>query len=302
MSHKQFIITSFALLITFLPPFITAKNLPIVLVHGLFSNKYAMVPAEKHIKKYLPGTYVKSVRLGEGTLTSFFNMHDQVEWLRQEIQSDPQLSNGCIIVAHSQGGLVARYFIQKYNNPHVYVYIAWGTPQAGIFGTPDKIDTYIPWLKILEKGSYRFAYSYIIQRLLSFAGYWKDPINYDKYLQGCNFLPFANNEIDHADSALFKENICNLDCMVLVQSTEDEVIVPAVSCHFGFHPQGFPGEIEDLYSSEWYQSDKLGLKTLADSGRLHLKFAHCPHTELESDTYNFVENTLPYLIFEAPGT
>lgn len=301
MSRKQIITTFFALFITFLPPFITAKNLPIVLVHGLFSNKHAMVPAVKHIKKYLPGVYVKNIRLGEGRIATLFNMHDQVEWLRQEMEADPQLQNGCIIIAHSQGGLVARYFIEKYNNPRVYVYIAWGTPEAGIFGAPDKIDTYIPWLKILEKCSYRFAYSYLMQRLLSFAGYWKNPLHYEKYLQGCTFLPFVNNEIEHADSALFKENICKLSCMVLVKSTKDEVVVPASSCHFGFHPIGFPNEIENLFDSPWYQNDALGLKTLAESDRLHLKLAHCAHSALQEDEYNFIENTLPYLIFESPA-
>ena len=297
MLHRQFVITLLAISLSTLSLFITAKNLPIVLVHGLFSNAAAMAPAAQHIEKYLPGTYVKNIHLGEGRITSLFNMHDQVQWLKEEMEADEQLQGGCIIIAHSQGGLVARYFIEKYNNPRVYVYIAWGTPQAGIFGAPDKIDTYIPWLKILEKCSYRFAYSYLMQRILSFAGYWKDPLNYDKYLQGCNFLPFVNNEIEHADAALFKNNLCSLACMVLVQSTQDEVVVPASSCHFGFHPIGFPQETEDLFDSEWYQSDVLGLKTLAESGRLHLKFAHCAHSALESNRYNFVENTLPYLSY-----
>lgn len=279
---------------------IIAKNLPIVLIHGILSDEYAMVPAKEHIQEYLPDVYVKNIRLGEGRITSLFNMHDQVEWLKQEMEADEQLQDGCIIIAHSQGGLVARYFIEKYNNPRVYIYIAWGTPQAGIFGAPDKIDTYIPWLKILQQISYKFAYSPLMQRLISFAGYWKHPLHYEKYLQGCTFLPFVNNEIDHADAALFKANICNLACMVLVQSTQDEVVVPVSSCHFGFHPIGFPQEIENLFDSQWYNDDALGLKTLAESGRLHLKLAHCPHSELQSDEYNFVENTLPYLTYEAP--
>lgn len=297
MSHKQIILSLFILCINTLPSIVITKNLPIVLVHGILSDAEAMIPAEKHINEFLPGTYVKNIHLGEGRITSLFNMFDQVEWLKEAMEADEQLQDGCIIIAHSQGGLVARYFIEKYNNPHVYVYIAWGAPENGIFGAPDKIDTYIPWLKILEKCSYRFAYSSFVQRLLSFAGYWKDPLNYEAYLQGCNFLPFINNEIDHADSALFKENICNLATMVLVQSTQEEVVVPAASCHFGFYPIGSTQGIENLFNSQWYQSDLLGLKTLAESGRLHLKFAHCAHTELESNRYNFVENTLPYLSY-----
>ena len=280
--------------------FIYTKNLPIVLVHGLLADEYSMIPAEKHIHEFMPDVYVKSVDLGEGRLTSLCNMYNQVEWLKNELESDPNLAQGCIIIAHSQGGLVARYFIEKYNNPRVYVYISWGTPEVGIFGAPDKLDYRFGWLNYIKNHAHKFAYSYAMQRLISFAGYWKDSFFYDKYLSGSTFLPYLNNEIDHADAALFKENICNLCTMVVVQSTREEVVVPAASCHFCFYQIGLDTAIEHLSNTDWYKQDNLGIKTLAESGRLHFKFAHCTHADFQKDRYNFIENTLPYLYFEAP--
>ena len=279
-----------------LPQHTFTKNLPIVLVHGIFSDKHAMIPVEKHIQQHIPNVYVKNIQLGLGKLTSFFNMYDQTRWLKEELESDENLQDGCIMIAHSQGGLVARHFIEQYNNPRVYVYISWGSPQAGIFGSPGGWDNEPGWLRYIEDFSYSVIYSYLMQRLVSFAGYWKDPLHYDEYLQKSTFLPYLNNEIEHANSELFKRNMCSLESMVIVQSTQEDVVDPAVSSHFGFYHIGSSEKICSLFDSEWYQEDKLGLKTLADSGRLHLEFAECSHTNFQADEYNFIANTLPYLI------
>jgi palmitoyl-protein thioesterase len=254
-----------------------------------------MLPAQKHIEQYMPDVYIKNINLGEGKLTSLFNMYDQVNDLKEILQADENLQDGCIFIAHSQGGLAARYFIQKYNNPHVYIYIAWGTPECGIYGAPYNLDERFEWLNTIEYYSYTFAYSSLMQHFVSFAGYWKDPLHYQEYLTGNIFLPYLNNEIPHQDSDLFKENISNLATMVLVQSTEDEIVVPRISSHFGFYDIGSLNETTSLENSPLYQQDLLGLRTLAESGRLHLLFAHCAHTELQSDEYNFINNTLPYL-------
>ncbi len=282
------------------PVFAIAQNLPVVLVHGIFSDKYSMIPTEQYLKKYMPDVYVKNITIGKGKTTSFCNMYDQVEWLKQDLQADEQLKDGCIIIAHSQGGLVSRYFIERYNNPRVYIYIAWGSPQQGVFGTPGTLDSRFLWLNIMEDYAYKILYASRIQQWISFASYWRDPLHYERYLKKCCFLPYLNNELDHAYADLFKENICSLHNMVLVESTAEEIIEPAESCHFGFYKIGSDSEIEHLFDSALYQEDKLGLKTLAKSGRLHLKFAHCTHTDFQEDEQNFVENTLPFLKMETP--
>lgn len=299
MLYKRINSNFFLLLITLINCTNTiTKNLPIVLVHGIVADQYTMLPTKKLIKKYLPDVYVKSVKLGEGKITSLCNMHNQVQWLKEELQADEHLKDGCIIIAHSQGGLVARYFIEKYNNPRVYIYISWATPESGIFGSPGNVDNRFTWLKLMESHSYLFAYSYLMQKFISFAGYWKDPLHYETYTEKCSFLPYLNNEINHPEAELFKQNICSLKNMILVQSTREDIVDPAESSHFCFYPQGSINYIQSLFDSEWYQSDALGLKTLTESGRLHLKFAHCSHSDFQKDKENFVENTLPYLRYE----
>lgn len=273
----------------------TVKDVPIVLVHGILSDAYGMKPTEEYIQKYFPGRYVKSVNIGSGILTSFCNMYDQVNYLTAEIQDDPHLANGFIIIAHSQGGLVSRYFIQRYNTPHCIRYISWGSPQCGVCGTPSKIDDHLTWLNYLEQYVYKFLYSKIFQQQVSLAGYWHDTLHHDAYLKKCQFLPYLNNEIDHTYQQQFKENICSLEYMVLVNSTQEDIIEPVASCHFGYYKKGSLSDVEDFLHSDQYTKDLIGLKTLYDQDRLILKMAHCTHAQYQEDEANFVQNTLPYL-------
>ena len=83
--------------------------------------------------------------------------------------------------------------------------------------------------------------------------------------------------------------------MVLVKSLADDIIEPIESCHFGFYKIGSLTEIEHLQESRLYKEDWLGLRTLDETNRLHLKLAYCTHTDFQEDEQNFVENTLPFL-------
>lgn len=290
---RSFFLLTLAVLV--LPPALISKDLPIVLVHGILADEHDMAPTVAYINKYFPTTYVKSLVIGLGEYSSWWNMYDQGEWLAHEIQRDPKLHDGFIMIAHSQGGLLGRYYIERYNNPAVHTYISWGSPQQGVFGTPGDLDNRFTWINLIEMYTYKLLYSSMFQKYVSFAGYWHDPLHLAEYTSKCSFLPYLNNEVDHDLAALYKKNICSLNCMVLVKSINDDIIEPLESCHFGFYKDGDPYQIVPLEESKLFTEDRLGLKTLADSGRLFLKMATCTHTNFQEDEANFVENTLPFL-------
>lgn len=270
------------------------KQLPIVLIHGIIAEAHDMSSTVKYIKKYLPDAQVKNINLG-GIGASWKNMFDQGVWFAKKIQKDPDLKDGFILIGHSQGGLVARYYLEHYNNPPVHTYVSWGTPQFGLFGLPGDFDARFAWLDALESKVHTILYSYVIQRTISFAGFWRDTLHFDEYLSDCRFLPLLNNEKDHPFKGFYKDNICSLHNMVLVQSRIEDIIEPAESCHFGFYKIGSKEDIESLFDSTWYKHDELGLKTLYKKGKLHLLFANCAHTDFPEDEENFVENTLPFI-------
>ena len=271
--------------------------IPIVLVEGGIATEYDMEPTIQFIRKHLgDDIYIKKIQPLSGMISSVGNLYNQAEHLRNAIETDPFLRNGFNMITHSQGGLVARYYIERYNNPHVLTYIAYGTPQQGVFGTPGTLDDHFKWLDALEENAHNIMYSWSFQKFVSFAGYWHDTIHYEKYLKKSCFLPYLNNEFDHEYASLFKYNICKLRNMVLIMSVHEQVVEPSISCHFGFYKKGSKSQIEEMVDTEIYQQDTLGLKSLHQIGRLHLRFANCPHALFQEDEKNFVENALPFLM------
>ena len=62
--------------------------------------------------------YVKVLEVGDGVKDSiFYNFDDYVDEVASEIMSDPELKDGFTFIGHSQGGVVARSYIERYNNP-----------------------------------------------------------------------------------------------------------------------------------------------------------------------------------------
>lgn len=268
----------------------------IILIPGFYSSAVDMKITARTIKRYIPDAYVKIIDFGIGQWISFFTIFDQAEWLKIELNNDPNIGNDCIMIGHSQGGLVARYYVQRYNVPRVTTLITWGTPHQGIFGSPGDLDSRFFWLNILELYAYKFFYLYPIQKYICIAGYWKDPLHYDAYINQCLFLPHANNEIEHIYNEMYKENIESLDAFILVNSIAEETITPSVSCHFGFYHVGSIQHLKAFRQSEQYAYNLLGLKTLYHQKKLIFKLASCTHMDYLTDEENFIENTLPYLL------
>ncbi len=269
---------------------------PIVLVHGILADEHDMQPTIDYIHKYLPGTYIHNIKIGNGGLASAQNIFHQGQMIIQEISADPELSDGFNMICHSQGGLIGRYYIEKCNHPRVYNYISWGSPQMGVCGTPGTYDDRFTFLNYLEQLVWYAMYTTFFQNYTSIAGYWRDTIHYSQYLSYCSFLPILNNEKQHVLFEQFRENICSLENMILVQSPSDDIIEPLESCHFGYYKIGSLTEKETVYESEWFKQDALGLRTLHESNRLHLLYSICTHTDYQENEANFVVNTLPFLI------
>ena len=279
-------------LIAQIPALPQPMPIPIVL-HGTSTKASEMDPTIQLIRKHVgEQVYIKNIT----PVGPVANLYDQAEHIRKEVETDEQLREGFNVICFDQGGLAVRYYIERYNNPPVMNYISYGTPHQGVFGTPGTLDDHFKWLDNLEEKAYQVLYSWSFQKYIAFASYWHDTVHYDKYLKKASFLPYLNNEIDHEYASLFKYNICKLTNMVLVMSRYEQQIEPAISCHFGFYKKGSKTEIEEICATNLYQQDSIGLKTLHESGRLHTRFALCPHENFPEDEKNFMENALPFLL------
>jgi palmitoyl-protein thioesterase len=277
-----------------------AEPLPVVLVHGIMAESSDMSTLKGYIEEALPGTYVHALSVGNGKHSSLHSMEWQGDTLALEIMKDPKLANGFHMIAHSQGTLVARYYIENYNNPQVKTFISLAGPARGVFGTPGTYDNTFRILNHWENLARYLLYWSFIQHHVGFAGYWNDSAHHDKYLKKCLFLPILNNEVDHPLASFYKNNICKLENFVLVASAADVVIEPLESCHFGFYKNGSKELVESVYEWDIYKEDKLGLKALDDSGRLHLLWDSSSHCDMPESKECFERIILPFLKGKQP--
>ena len=272
----------------YLPP----PPTPIVLLHGITSDTKELAPVAEWLKSKLPNP-VYNIEIGNGKRNSLFKTMDwQLNELCMAIYNIPALEKGFHFIGMSQGGLLARGYVQRCNRFPVKNLITWVSPQAGVYGIND---VFFDWSKV---------YSPFYQSLYSFAGYWKDPYQYDAYLANSTFLPYLNNESpeleDYAshgfDFLQNRERIMSLENFVMVWSAVDDVISPPQSGRFEFYDimcgtretpgcqerfSGSSGEqlpVVDFFNSSQYMDNLLGLRTLHETGRLHMLETSCTHS------------------------
>jgi pimeloyl-ACP methyl ester carboxylesterase len=112
------------------------------------------------------------------------DMNKQVHNFATVVRNDSRLTQGFHLIGYSQGGLIARAYIERYTHltgfPRVVNFISWCGPHQGVYGVP-VLNYYCPDNDLLC----RFLASafdamlkdrllaFELQRHLSFAGFWK---------------------------------------------------------------------------------------------------------------------------------
>lgn len=91
--------------------------------------------------KQSTGREVKALCIGSDPVTDLKasiigDANAFVEDIALQFAADPLLADGFDIVAASQGGLLARAYVQRFNSPKVGKLITFGTPHYGIDGIP----------------------------------------------------------------------------------------------------------------------------------------------------------------------
>jgi len=246
-----------------------------------------MLGAEGWIRSDFPGIYTTSVEIGTYLDSMIVPINTQVEKFARVVQADPNLKDGFNLIGYSQGGLIARAYIERYNNPPVHNFISWVAPHGGVFGVPQVNqlcpDVDCPWLNYLFDelldGNWTSDW---LQKYFSFSTYWKDPFAYDDYLKFSTFLPDINNERP-LKNATYKKNILSLNKMLLIYSEVDEVVVPNSSPWFQSYVLGQDVDVVPFRKTDQYLQDWLGLQTLDKEDRLIMESVPCTHHHIADD-------------------
>jgi palmitoyl-protein thioesterase len=230
-----------------------SASTPVALLHGVASDAETVQDLADWIHETF-NVNVLNLELGNGKKTSLnVHMNEQLDMLCDLIYSKPELKNGFDFIGMSQGGLLARGYVERCNKFPVRNLITLATPHGG---------TYV-------KNTPMFLVP------TSTKGYWRDPNDLGKYLKDCDYLPGLNNEKETSISKLQRENLISLENLVLIWSTHDGVVNPHQSGAFSFYDKYF--KVIPIYDTKVYTS--LGINTLEEEGRFHIYNTNCTHQD-----------------------
>lgn len=235
-------------------------TLPIVVLHGIASNTENMETFADWLQcKFDRKVY--NVEIGNGQKTSLFMPLDkQLDILCDTIYAEEELVGGFDFIGMSQGGLLARGYVERCNKYPVRILINMVSPNGGVV-IPTNIDMYATFY----------------QQHLSVSGYWRDPADLENYLRNCSYLPVLNNERQTVFSEKYKANLLGLKNYVLIWSPNDEVLKPPASGKFSVFDINY--NIIPLEETTLYKQDLIGLRTLAEQEQLSIYETNCSHVE-----------------------
>lgn len=231
-------------------------------------------------QKY-PGTYSVCLTVADGISSITQNLDKQLDEFVTAVRSDPKLANGFNAVGLSQGNLLIRAYIERYNSPKVNTYVSMCGPHGGVAKCPGIYELFCGLWKHNVYG-----------HSLAFSDYWKDPTDKATYLKENRFLADINNEKENKN-ATYKANMMSLTNYVMVEAMQDTMVEPHVSEQHAYYKWGQMTETEQLQETDGYKEDWLGLKSLDQANKLKHVTYQGNHLRWSQD---FWENTiLPYL-------
>lgn len=279
---------------------VIGEPVPVVLWHGMGDsccNPMSMGAIKTYIEKNLPGIYVRSLMIGanviEDTENGFLmNVNDQIREVCKKLASDEKLAKGYNAIGFSQGGQFLRGVAQRCPVPPMQNLISVGGQHQGIYGFPHCPGSNSTICDMIRKFLNTGAYLNYIQNHVVQAEYWHDPLQEKEYKEKSVFL--ADINLERPSNLHYKENLLQLKNLVLVKFNKDTMVYPKESEWFGFYKPGQGKEIYSIWESPLYKQDRIGLKKLNDTGRLHFLSIDGDHLKIKLEWFkeNIIERFL----------
>ena len=219
--------------------------------------------------------------------TSF---EDQAKKACEIISSDSNYHGDFTIVSISQGGILARYVIEKCQmKGRVKRFISIGGPLAGTHQLPHCLRGVV--CHILNSFADWFCYKGYVQNTFGPSGYFRVSNHLNNYLKSKSVLLDVNNLGKTFDENA-KARFIDLEKLVLIQYKRDTMISPRQSAHFEELDENH--NVIPMKDTEIYKKDLFGLKTLDEQGKIIKLFIderHCYYGWEDINMY-----VIPYLL------
>lgn len=260
---------------------------PVVFYHGMGDsyNSSAMQRVFSTIHSVKPELSIHSVYIDEDDsldqrASLIGKVNDQIAKVCEQLESIPDLEGKQFdFVGFSQGGLFARAAIERCGL-NVHTLITFGSPHAGISDLPrcDDSDWFCKRKNAVLK---RQVWKPNVQNSIIAAQYFRDPLDYETYLENSIFLADANNEQNEKNET-YIENIKTLEKLVLIMFSQDETVVPKESAWF-YDQDKKTGETIEFENTGFYKQDLIGLKSLYDEEKIEFLTIDDVHMAIGDD-------------------
>lgn len=232
---------------------------PTFLIHGIGGSQKDLQDIQNSLEENNFPVFSLSI---ENSI--FGSMDKMCESVATQIHTNTNhLQTNINLIGISQGGLLARCFVERYSGEKVIVdsLITYGTPHMGIFYKNSPFP-------------------------ISFLEYWKDPYHYNKYLRVNKFLRFLNNDVNHTNASLYTSRIQSLSNFIMFWSGIDKVIQPRESGAFEFYNISLAEERKELEIVNFEKSsqnleNKIGLGFLKKAGKIQNFRFDCSHEKFK---------------------
>ena len=251
-------------------------SLPVAVIHGFYDScSSSYFPTLIKVLKYNVYDFAVCLKSGEGSESLSLSFEKQCEKACEEIKSYPQFKKDFSILSISQGGLIARYIIQKCDmEGNVKKLVSFGGPMMGTSQIPFCLEG-VSCFIINSLADY-FVYSKRIQNNIGPAGYYRTAAHIEDFNNSNSSLYKLNypNEKE-------KEKFKNLTSLVLIGFEDDKMISPKETAEFGVFDKKF--NVLKMNETDEYKSDSFGLKTLNEEGKIKIFYLKGGHLNFDFD-------------------
>ena len=266
------------------------STLPVAIFHGFYDscdNSY--FSSLVNLIKYNLGDYSVCIETGGGGDSLSLSFQEQAEKACEEIKKNEKFNGDFSILSISQGGLLARYIIQKCEmKGKVKNLVSFGGPMMGTSKVPFCLEGVVCY--IINSLVDYFVYGKSIQKSIGPAGYYRTAAHIKDYQNSESFLYKLNNEGKYYDEKS-KEKFKQLESLVLIGFKNDKMISPKETIEFCEYDENF--NVVPMNKTEIYKNDLFGLKSLDEKKSIHVHYLEGEHIEFDFD--DILKYAIPYL-------
>ena len=261
-------------------------SLPVVVIHGFYDScKNSYFPSLIKLLKYNVYDYAVCLKSGEGSESLSLSFEKQCEKACEEINKNEHLQKDFSILSISQGGLIARYIIQKCKmKGKVKKLVSFGGPMMGTSQVPFCLGG-VSCFIVNGLVDY-FVYSNSIQNNIGPAGYYRTASHIKDF---DNYKPFLY-KLNHPNEEE-KKKFTEIESLVLIGFDDDKMISPKETAEFGIYDKYF--NVKYMNDTEEYKEDIFGLKTLNENGKIKIFYLRGGHLNFDFD--DVLKYAVPYL-------